>query len=217
VSRYCLPCVLLFVLNVSKPGCADEIAHCGVAAIYGAARILDVETSPDAIERLIRLRYGQTDLSRLSLRQLRHAAEDLGLSAQSLSAEPARFHEIPTPAILHFRPERVARADGEVGHAVLLTHVDIESACILDLTQSSGPVIIPLAELREVWDGEFLSISKMTNAWSFPTIPPWAWLCLAAFAAFGFWRCYLRRLGQPPKEGGAAGDLADRHNWARDS
>lgn len=155
---------LLVLYASAVVSAADDdrrIPECGVAAVYGVCTLLDIETSPEQVEDVIKRRDPEADLSALSLSQIVRAIEDLGLAAEASRAEPDEFDRIPVPAIAYIRPERINRGDPRVGHVVILTAASAHGVRALDLTESRRPIEVSMDHLRETWDGEFVSVSKV--------------------------------------------------------
>lgn len=169
--------VLLLSACSGSAFAAERMPHCGVAAVYGVAKIHGVSTTPSAIEASILSRSPGANLSALSLKQLREAMGDLGLSARAFQVTQETLPELPTPCIVYIRPERLNRSAKDIGHVVILASITDKSVRILDLTLSTEPIDVSKSEFAESWDGEYLAVSGNSSYdWS---VHPSVWLALA--------------------------------------
>jgi len=189
VNSYFLICLLLAADSDSAPQAA-RIPYCGVAAVYGIAKLNGLETSPGDVESVLRRRYPEANLSSLSLKQLRETLSELGLSAQSFQIAQGAVDHVPTPCIAYFRPERIRQQPNGIGHVVILASIKEDVVRILDLTESRSPIDMPLSEFRESWDGEYLAVSREPQSQSTEYLTASTrrviWLTVAAVALVVF-------------------------------
>jgi len=182
-------CLLLQTGRDGTQGVAEKMPHCGVAAIYGVAKLNGGSVSPKDVESLILRRSPQADLSALSIKQMREALEDLGLSAQAFKTQAKTLDAMEMPAIVYLRPERMNRQDN-IGHVVIVTSASDSSIRVLDLTQSRDPIDVPAAEFRDGWDGEYLAVSRDRPPASSRFLPTGlhgaVWFALAGISAIVF-------------------------------
>jgi hypothetical protein len=137
---------------------------CGVAVVYAALKLLDRPVPLDTLQAACRALRPGVRLDRLSLADLRLVLQRHGVRAQALRV--AASDELPVPAILYIRPERLNRRS-LTGHFVLLRHADGSAVELVDVTATPRVLRMRRDELFVHWDGELLAMGPQPLGASF--------------------------------------------------
>lgn len=149
---------------------ASEMPDCGVGCIYGALKECGRETSLREIEQRLFELDPDTDLSKLSLAQIRRAVESFGLQARSVRVDLRYPEAIPTPAILYIDRDELGNV-APIGHVVLVRATTREGATISDLQVFGRTVSVPRDLLVKVSDGRAVLVSEKPIRLPIPWVP----------------------------------------------
>ena len=128
-----------------------------MAVVYAALKLLDRPVPLGTLGAQCRALRPGVRLDRLSLGDLRLVLERHGVQARGLRVGAA--DELPVPAILYIRPERLSRR-ALTGHFVLLRHADGSAVELVDVTAIPRVLRMRREELWAHWDGELLAMGR---------------------------------------------------------
>jgi len=137
----------------------DEM-DCGAACLAMVCRHFGRKVSLGWIRQRVHTSYDGT-----SLRALCHGAQELGLAARAVKAQPRNVLQMPLPAILHWR----------ANHWVVLYDVDQNEARLAD--PALGLRRVPRREFDRSWSG-YAALFDYTEAFEKAPVgrPGFAWL-----------------------------------------
>jgi ABC-type bacteriocin/lantibiotic exporter with double-glycine peptidase domain len=137
------------------------VSECGVASVYALLRLSGKAVSLEEVENRFRALRPGIDLGKLSMADLREVSRSFGMRVASFRVDPSDISNIPVPAILYLRPEKLAvrGVKPPIGHFILLRSVNNAHAEVMDFTFPGGRGEVPLDRLSQGWDGEMLALA----------------------------------------------------------
>jgi hypothetical protein len=172
-------CAAAFAAEQPGEETAREMPDCGVGCIYGALKECGRETTLREIEQRLFELDPDTDLSKLSLAQIRRATESFGLHARSVRVDLRYPEAIPIPAILYIDRDELGNV-APIGHVVLVRATTREGATVSDLELFGRTVYLPRDLLAKISDGRAVLVSEQPIRLPIPWVSVTGGLLLVA-------------------------------------
>lgn len=155
--------ILIVVLGTAR-GIENEaqvVPECGIAAVWTYLRHLGHAEigSRDVTDRCREL-YPTTDLSMLSLEQLRRLLDSFGVNAYCCKSRSREISDVTRPAILYLDSGHGNASGSSAGHFVLFVSVHGDQVEFVDFTTFAEAQQMDRATFNRVWTGFFLAGQK---------------------------------------------------------
>lgn len=131
----------------------ESLPSCGVACCFVLLRLHGLPVTLPEVKN--QFASETEDFENLSAAELVRALKGLGLESTGWKCELERPSTWPTPAILHFPPEKVRAIGPRNGHFVVLVAVRGEVADVVDASMGVRRTV-PVSDLARMWPGNMI-------------------------------------------------------------